>query len=974
MTQSSASITSATSPTSPQLQIVVGLGDAAVEYYNGSGWSQLQDTGWSSSVKSMAVTFSEFGTPQIVVGLGNSSVQYYNGSSWNQLQGTGWGSSASQLAVQWTSANPLVVVGLGTGAVEYYNGSGWSQLQGTGWDNSVNCMEVNWPASGNPQVVVGLGNSSVQYYNGSGWSQLQGTGWKNSVGSMAVNWNGAGTPEVVVGLGNGTVQYYNGSSWNQLQGMGWGSNAGQLAVQWTSADPQVVVGLNSGAVEYYNGNGWSQLQDTGWGSSVTGMEVNWPASGAPQVVVALSDGSVQYYNGSSWNQLQGSGWGSSAGYLQVNWLGLENPQIIVGLADGTVQSFDGSSWSQLQGAGWGSAIACGSAQWAVSPLNGSTTPQNTCSVNNNLILPTNPSTAAQSGWDGGIVVISGYNTTNATTVCYLQSNLILLSFISEGTTSQKQINTMSNVLPLGETGTLELLPYYEPEDETLVNTSYTLLISQSNNYFPVATVSEDKGMFTFPAIPVLPLAPCNSSSAANAYVFQQNIMAYPSSSLAQQFTAALNADCNAGTGEDTNLDAFFAQTINYQNVNFQIYSAVCSYLSAYAYAWANFQPTYTYNFYSVTPDTSDSSSTTDSTSVKVNEQYKSLGTVVFTQSGPTLAAVSDANAGYAINWNPTGGSAVSLNFVDEQLVNANSDGFSAICLQCTFVDMAQMTGNSDDTGTPIQALVGLINGTNVIGSPVDLSRTFSAKEGQVFDRAMNSNVFKAFQLIMVLKFGIDCMRETYDYIKDKCASGEKPSSEEIADKEAELKDDAQEKAEDAGNDEEVKTGDSLSEAQASDEPSVKLAENEEDEAVEGGDISEETIINANDEAIEEDELSQQASEVHSQQEIENDPATEAENSTIVSDRDQLDEVDPESSEASETLENIQTSIDDNQTAIVDESTSLGNATSANVVKQQDTVSEEEADESEEQEKEDEDGDEDGDGDGDGDLGDLGDLE
>jgi len=690
--------------------------------------------------------------------------------------------------------------------------------------------------------------------------------------------------------------------------------------------------------------------------------------------VGLSDGSVQYYNGSSWNQLQGSGWGSSAGYLQVNWLGLENPQIIVGLADGTVQSFDGSSWSQLQGAGWGSAIACGSAQWAVSPLNGSTTPQNTCSVNNNLILPTNPSTAAQSGWDGGIVVISGYNTTNATTVCYLQSNLILLSFISEGTTSQKQINTMSNVLPLGETGTLELLPYYEPEDETLVNTSYTLLISQSNNYFPVATVSEDKGMFTFPAIPVLPLAPCNSSSAANAYVFQQNIMAYPSSSLAQQFTAALNADCNAGTGEDTNLDAFFAQTTNYQNVNFQIYSAVCSYLSAYAYAWANFQPTYTYNFYSVTPDTSDSSSTTDSTSVKVNEQYKSLGTVVFTQSGPTLAAVSDANAGYAINWNPTGGSAVSLNFVDEQLVNANSDGFSAICLQCTFVDMAQMTGNSDDTGTPIQALVGLINGTNVIGSPVDLSRTFSAKEGQVFDRAMNSNVFKAFQLIMVLKFGIDCMRETYDYIKDKCASGEKPSSEEIADKEAELKDDAQEKAEDAGNDEEVKTGDSLSEAQASDEPSVKLAENEEDEAVEGGDISEETIINANDEAIEEDELSQQASEVHSQQEIENDPATEAENSTIVSDRDQLDEVDPESSEASETLENIQTSIDDNQTAIVDESTSLGNATSANVVKQQDTVSEEEADESEEQEKEDEDGDEDGDGDGDGDLGDLGDLE
>ena len=574
------------------------------------------------------------------------------------------------------------------------------------------------------------------------------------------------------------------------------------------------------------------------------------------------------------------------------------------------------------------------------------------------------------------MVISGYNTTNATTVCYLQSNLILLSFISEGTTSQKQINTMSNVLPLGETGTLELLPYYEPEDETLVNTSYTLLVSQSNNYFPVATVSEDKGMFAFPAIPVLPLPPGNSSSAANAYVFQQNIMAYPSSALAQQFTAALNADCSAGTAEDTNVDAFFAQTTNYQNVNFQIYSAVCSYLSAYAYAWANFQPTYTYHFYSVTPDTSDSSSTTDSTSVKVNEQYKSLGTVVFTQSGPTLAAVSDANAGYAINWNPTGGSAVSLNFVDEQLVNANSDGFSAICLQCTFVDMAQMTGNSDDTGTPIQALVGLINGANVIGSPVDLSRTFTAEEGKDFDRVMNSDWFKGFQILMALKFGIDTMREFRDWIKEQCESGEDPSSEEMADKEAELRDDSQEKAEDSGNDEKVKTGDDLSEAQANDEPSPKLVENEEDKVVNEGDISEDTSINANDEVIEQDELSQQLGEVHSQQEIENDPDTEAEYSTIKSDQKQLDEVDPESSGADGTLNNIQTSINNNQAAIVDENTSLGDATSANVVKQQKTVAEEETDVNKEQQEEDddEDGDGDGDGDGEGVFGDVAESE
>jgi len=120
MTQSSSSVNSINSTSPPPLQIVVGLGDPVVEYYNGSGWSQLFDTNLSTSVKSLAVTFSELGMPQIVVGLGNSSVQYFNSSSWTQLVGTGWDSSASQLAVQWTSANPKVVVGLVSGAVEYY--------------------------------------------------------------------------------------------------------------------------------------------------------------------------------------------------------------------------------------------------------------------------------------------------------------------------------------------------------------------------------------------------------------------------------------------------------------------------------------------------------------------------------------------------------------------------------------------------------------------------------------------------------------------------------------------------------------------------------------------------------------------------------------------------------------------------------------------------------------------------------------
>ena len=62
----------------PLLQLVVGLADAAAEYYDGSGWIQLQGTGWDNAVNSMVANWSVAGLPQLVVGLGNSSIQFYN--------------------------------------------------------------------------------------------------------------------------------------------------------------------------------------------------------------------------------------------------------------------------------------------------------------------------------------------------------------------------------------------------------------------------------------------------------------------------------------------------------------------------------------------------------------------------------------------------------------------------------------------------------------------------------------------------------------------------------------------------------------------------------------------------------------------------------------------------------------------------------------------------------------------------------
>jgi len=791
-----------------------------------------------------------------------------------------------------------------------------------------------------------------------------------------------------VGLGNGSVQYYNGSSWNQLQGMGWGSNAGQLAVQWTSANPQVVVGLNSGAVEYYNGNGWSQLQGTGWGCSVTGMEVNWPASGAPLVVVGLSDGYVQYYNGSSWNQLQGSAWGSSVSYLQVNWLGLENPQIIVGLVDGSVQSFSGSNWSQLQGTGWGSAIACGSAQWYVSPVNGSSTtntptgnnsttstpssipagnsttpsptnnpagssstqaptstsssttsspttsststvtqtpstststtptPQNTCSVTNNLILPTSPNTPAQTGWDGSIVVINANNTSSTSTVqYYLQTDLILLNFLDEGATVKSETSSTSSVLPVNQVGELNLLPYYQPGTQTQ-QLSYTLLVSQANNYFPVAVVGEDQKLINFPAISIPQSIPpgLNSSSAANAYVFLQNIMAYPSSPLAQQFMTALNQGNTASppTSPIAAANAFFASTTDYTNVNFEIYSSVSSYASAYAYIWANFQQSYTYHFYTVTPTSGNSSSATDSTNVKESEQFSSLGTVVLTQTGGTPAAISDANAGYSITWNPKSGAAVGLNFVDGQLVANNSDGFSSFCLQTTFMDMGQLTGNTADMGTPIQALVGE-----------------AAKWSKGYDYVVNSKTWGVLQTAMSLYFMIDIGVHFGEWIAKQFSKGESPSADEAAKAQSDIKDQAQEKLEDAGNDDELKTGDAVVEEQINAESVVWDTEIIESEAAEINEqFNEENLQTGL------DENSTDINEEINQSDL------EAEELLKV----------PESKDASDQLQNIQDQISSNQENIDKLNISSNNATDNEVEQDEEQETDEEDDEEEDEDE------------------------
>ena len=137
---------------------------------------------------------------------------------------------------------------------------------------------------------------------------------------------------------------------------------------------------------------------------------------------------------------------------------------------------------------------------------------------------------------------------------------------------------------------------------------------------------------------------------------------------------------------------------------------------------------------------------------------------------------------YSITWTPAGKNqtAVPLTLSDGQLVSNNSAGFGGICLQCTFMDKAALTGSSADSGIPIQALTGLVDNTNVIGSPVTLTESVAEQISAGLSSIMTSKAFETLQISICLYMGLELMTKLCAWIKGKIVkTGEPPTDQEI---------------------------------------------------------------------------------------------------------------------------------------------------------------------------------------------------
>jgi hypothetical protein len=377
-------------------------------------------------------------------------------------------------------------------------------------------------------------------------------------------------------------------------------------------------------------------------------------------------------------------------------------------------------------------------------------------ITNSISLPIPDAQSAQTQWDGSILAINALNTSNtATGQGYGQEVLQILPF-SNGTT-----------LPAGSNDTL-------PLDVTMPGTTtemtlYDLIFAQTNNLFPVDDAS---AMDLFGSYSPITITTSTSSSCANALLFYQDILAFPTSTTAVNFQQALNStytNANSSSDIDAGVNAFFAGTEQFQNVTFDSWIAVSSYVNAFAFAWANFSSSYTYYIYQ---------SSGQSSATGTPASAKALGTIQFTKpaSASNPPAVDDPNGGYTITYNPPSGSPTALTFSSGQLISSLNQDFPTIALQCSYMQLSEFTGNSNDAGTLVPVLCGSLEGQQVLGvnSQVHSSSPGTGQQiQQGIEDFFSSNGIQDFMEITGLIMGLQMVWQGLAWMKSKFTTTKK---------------------------------------------------------------------------------------------------------------------------------------------------------------------------------------------------------
>lgn len=496
------------------------------------------------------------------------------------------------------------------------------------------------------------------------------------------------------------------------------------------------------------------------------------------------------------------------------------------------------------------------------------TSQNSCTFTNNCTAPTG-SNANPASWDGSVCVISGFNSTSDNSLTGYEQQLTLLQF-SDGST----------VLASGKSNTLMLDQLIPGTQNPML--AYNLLISQPNYLFPVAAVGEMADLLSgvFPAITIPGASPQDSGTGINAFIFLQNLQAYPGSNMAQQFTTALNnaGGANSGGDLDAAMASFFANTVSFKDVTFNAYVAAQSYVTAFAFAWANFQPSYTYYVYTTGQATGSTGS---------GGTVAELGTITLTQTPPSgIPSLSDPSGGYTIIFTPSSGSPVTLSFSKGQVLSGGD--VPQVCLQGLYMDKSYATGNQTDYGSIISSLAGTVFGQQAIAT--EYQQDLSSSQPSGLQSFLSSSGWQLTMGIMNITMGVKALAEMVGWVRSKL-TGQASGNGQGSNPDAAAR---QQQAQNNVQENQAQLQNANPDAQVPPVPQLSAAQEQvQNQVVEQNNAQQKQEL--------ENEENAEAGEVHDQVAMGNNPNVQEEASNLRANSEEVKKIDPSDSNAGNEL-------------------------------------------------------------------------
>jgi len=344
----------------------------------------------------------------------------------------------------------------------------------------------------------------------------------------------------------------------------------------------------------------------------------------------------------------------------------------------------------------------------------------------------------------------------------------------------------------GATGTVTLNDTRtDSTGKSAPNYVYQLLLSDPATLAPVTNAGETVSFKTSPwSYPEITATAAAAKNMGLAVAFCQNIMAYPSSTLATGFVTAMNAaqQQSSVTAMMSTIATYFNTTKGYQGVDFPSYVAASTYITSYAYAFGlgdDATPGRTYWLYA----SSDASGPGNSSS------GTSHGKIVFTRktNAPSPADPADRNSGFTIEFTPASGSAKALTLSGGQYLDDTKSDTPAVALAGSYALRSQFTKKSDDTGLwPI--LIGMVDGVKVIGVSMDPADNPAGNSSPITLDTLIDWFLKAMGLWMALDFIKSKLSAKDDKLKDAEGNeneGKAPTQEQVSEIDTEVNADAQ---------------------------------------------------------------------------------------------------------------------------------------------------------------------------------------